>query len=383
MATRGKGIKSSAQDNFLSPNAPTIGTATDVGTSRPFNNGAATVTFTASNTGPAATSFTVTSSPGGYTGSGASSPITVTGLQSNTSYTFTVQAINASGTSSSSSASNSITATTVPNTPSAPSASQYSTAQDYVTWTAPSNGGSAITNYYWTSSDGKSGNTANTYVYVNQEMGTSQTYNVRADNANGSSQTSASSNSVTTPFSVFGFFGAFYNFSPFSVFFFAPPYFPYYDSLGPDTNIRTVNGIKKVSEIQVGDILYALNIPQQDLSTLTILESSWNFNSNDIVETTVMSINTHPQEIFIIINGDVFTPTHNILAKKDGIIKFVPASEIDTTFEIYSYESQDFISISNAQEIEISNSYATSFNCEPYDNFFTKEMLVFDRPDSV
>ena len=24
-----------------------------------------------------------------------------------------------------------------------------------------------------------------------------------------------------------------------------------------------------------------------------------------------------------------------------------------------------------------------SINCEPYDNFFTKKMLVFDRPDPL
>jgi hypothetical protein len=72
----------------LVPNAPTIGTATDAGSGRAYNNGAASVTFTPSGSGPAATSYTVTSSPGGYTGTGASSPRTVTGLQSAPSYTL-------------------------------------------------------------------------------------------------------------------------------------------------------------------------------------------------------------------------------------------------------------------------------------------------------
>ena len=97
---------------FLQPNPPTIGTATDVGTSRAFNNGAATVTFTPAATGAAATSFTATSSPGGYTATVASSPLTVTGLESNTSYTFTVTGTNAAGTGQPSSASSAITATT-------------------------------------------------------------------------------------------------------------------------------------------------------------------------------------------------------------------------------------------------------------------------------
>ena len=86
------------------PNAPTIGTATLVGSN-------ASVTFTppTNNNGSTITSYTVTSSPDGVTASGASSPITVTGLGSNTAYTFTVKANNVVGASAASAASNSIT----------------------------------------------------------------------------------------------------------------------------------------------------------------------------------------------------------------------------------------------------------------------------------
>ena len=65
------------------PDAPTIGTATNVGTGRAFNNGAAMVAFTAPTYDgrTAITSYTATSSPGGFTATGASSPLTVTGLQ--------------------------------------------------------------------------------------------------------------------------------------------------------------------------------------------------------------------------------------------------------------------------------------------------------------
>jgi len=68
------------------------------------------VTFTApvSNGGSVITGYTVTSSPGSFTGTGASSPITVTGLTNGTAYTFTVIATNANGNSVASSASNSV-----------------------------------------------------------------------------------------------------------------------------------------------------------------------------------------------------------------------------------------------------------------------------------
>jgi hypothetical protein len=59
--------------------------------------------------GTAITSYTVTSSPGGITASGASSPILVSGLTNDTSYTFTVVATNIAGNSAASSASAAVT----------------------------------------------------------------------------------------------------------------------------------------------------------------------------------------------------------------------------------------------------------------------------------
>jgi hypothetical protein len=84
------------------PSAPTIGTAT-------AGSGNASVTFTAPSSKLPITSYTVTSSPSGITGTGSSSPITVSGLTAGTSYTFTVTATNSNGTSAASSASNSAT----------------------------------------------------------------------------------------------------------------------------------------------------------------------------------------------------------------------------------------------------------------------------------
>jgi hypothetical protein len=55
------------------------------------------------------TSYTVTSSPGGVTSTGSSSPITVSGLTAGTAYTFTVTASHANGASAASATSNSVT----------------------------------------------------------------------------------------------------------------------------------------------------------------------------------------------------------------------------------------------------------------------------------
>jgi hypothetical protein len=94
---------------FVVPLAPTPGTptkSTSVGhVNVPFTP--ATVGTTAS---AAATSYTVTSSPGSITATGSTSPILVTGLTGGTTYTFTIAATNANGTGPSSSASASVVA---------------------------------------------------------------------------------------------------------------------------------------------------------------------------------------------------------------------------------------------------------------------------------
>jgi hypothetical protein len=86
------------------PGAPTSPVAT-------AGNAQASVAFTApvSTGGSAITGYTVTSSPGSFTATGANSPLVVTGLTNGTSYTFTVVATNAAGNSVASTASAAVT----------------------------------------------------------------------------------------------------------------------------------------------------------------------------------------------------------------------------------------------------------------------------------
>lgn len=81
--------------------APTIGTATAI------TNGA-TVSFTPASNQPPSDYFVI-SNPGNFVGLGDTSPISVTGLSSSTSYTFQVGAINGAGPSSLSFSSSAVT----------------------------------------------------------------------------------------------------------------------------------------------------------------------------------------------------------------------------------------------------------------------------------
>lgn len=91
-------------DPLKNPNAPTIGTATEGNTS-------ASVTFTppANVGGSAISAYYAVSNPGQVTGTGASSPVSVTGLTNGTAYTFSVWALNTYGPGPFSAASNSVT----------------------------------------------------------------------------------------------------------------------------------------------------------------------------------------------------------------------------------------------------------------------------------
>jgi large repetitive protein len=92
------------QIGFNAPAAPATVNAT-------AGDAQASISFSApaNNGGTVITSYTVTSSPGGLTSSGAASPLTVTGLTNGVAYTFSVTATNSASTSAASAASNSVT----------------------------------------------------------------------------------------------------------------------------------------------------------------------------------------------------------------------------------------------------------------------------------
>ena len=184
---------------ITTPGAPVIGTATTL------SDSAISVAFTPPSDGGGSpiTSYTVTSSPGGYTATGTESPIVVSGLNGGTGYTFTVTATNAAGTSDASGSSNQ--ATTYTRISDAPIIGTATAGfeQATITFTAPAHdGGAAITSYVATSSPGGirgtvSGPGSGEITVTGLTNGEDYTFTVTAINENGTSAPSSASNSVT------------------------------------------------------------------------------------------------------------------------------------------------------------------------------------------
>ena len=191
------GAGSSYFTSSNSPSAPTSLSAT-------AGDSQATISFTAgSDGGSAITNYKYSTDGTNYTAlspADSSSPITISGLTNGTSYTIYLKAVNANGDSS---ASSSVTVTPS-TTPSAPTSLSATTgdSQATISFTAGSDGGSAITNYKY-STDGTnytalSPTDATTPITISGlTNGTSYTIYLKAVNANGDS--SASSSVSVTP----------------------------------------------------------------------------------------------------------------------------------------------------------------------------------------
>lgn len=177
---------------------PTITSATDVGTGRAYNNGAVNVAVSPGTAGGQPVQYTAISSPGSFTATTNITTITVTGLASNTAYTFTATGRNIFGDSLASTASTSVTATTVPQAPTIGTATALSPTSASVTFTPAATGGKTISGYTVTSTPGNiTGTGSSSPITVSGlTTGTSYTFKVKATNANGDSLESSASNSV-------------------------------------------------------------------------------------------------------------------------------------------------------------------------------------------
>ena len=183
------------------PASPTTPTATAGVTG-------ATVTWVAPTAnGSAITGYVVTP----YLAGAAQTPVsfdastttrTLTGLTAASSYTFTVVAVNAYGTSTASAPSGAVIPYTLPGAPAITAVSAGDSSAT-LTWTAPSNGGSAISAYVVTPFIGTAAQATQTFgagttqTATGLTPGTAYTFTVSAQNLAGAGPPSAKSTPVT------------------------------------------------------------------------------------------------------------------------------------------------------------------------------------------
>jgi uncharacterized protein (TIGR02145 family) len=201
-ATNASGLTAtSVQSNSVTPTAGVPQAPTALVATAALGQ-SASIAFTAptNNGGSPITGYTVTSTPGGITASGTTSPIVVSGLTNGTAYTFTIVATNAQGNSVASAASNSLTPqASAPAAPTIGTATITATTAS-VAFTAPANnGGATITSYTVTSTPSgiTASGTTSPIAVPGLNTGVAYTFTVTATNSAGTSIASTASNTVT------------------------------------------------------------------------------------------------------------------------------------------------------------------------------------------
>jgi hypothetical protein len=199
----------SAASNSITPVSTAAGTPTSVSVTT--TDTTATVSFSAPTSGPAITSYTVTAIPSdgstAVTATGASTSINVTGLTTGLPYYFSVTATAANGSTSAAQVTTNAS-TTAATAPSAPTgvAATAGAGQATVSFTAPSDNGSAITSYTVTATPFSGSSVTATgssspITVTGLTFGTSYTFTVKATNLIGTGSNSTASAAVT-PYTV-------------------------------------------------------------------------------------------------------------------------------------------------------------------------------------
>lgn len=152
-------------------------------------------------------------------------------------------------------------------------------------------------------------------------------------------------------------------------------------SIGINTLVRTPEGLVAAKDLRVGDTLISASIstfPTEGFGA-TDVALAWR-NSNpeiDLVETTIARISRKMSSYAVVINNDLFSDTHYIFAKRGGQAQFIKSLDIESSDLIYSYSDSSWVEIATLEKVQVDHEII-SIDCEPFDIFFTENMLTHD-----
>lgn len=208
---------------------------------------------------------------------------------------------------------------------------------------------------------------------------TAYTITVTATGSGGQSSGTGSATTAAPPpffppfFPFFPFFPPFFPFFPpffpfFPPFFpFFPPFFPSFRPPPPPSKTAPSNQLRDNSKIMILTSEYGYLEPKYLTEEDVIVSIPVDIKENEIVvgdatDTVLMNISSETKACNIsYINGNPYPENAKLLFRKDGVSQFISPIEADESYEIFDYESSDFIKIDS---ISVEEFYGIVYNIE-------------------
>jgi hypothetical protein len=148
--------------------------------------------------------------------------------------------------------------------------------------------------------------------------------------------------------------------------------------VGVNLNISTEYGYIVPSNLETETVVNTFKIEElEGLEDPTWLNSSTLTISKDT--STISQVSQSMAETLNIINGHHYSPNYYILTKKNDTYAFTSIKEIDESFEVYSFEKEQFVPVTSTEEVAYIDMCYT-VKCDPINILVVNDLVVFDKP---
>ena len=135
-------------------------------------------------------------------------------------------------------------------------------------------------------------------------------------------------------------------------------------------------------DLQVGDTLVSADVPGLGMSFTKEEMLAWTNNPDNLAivpnaTTTVKMVGLSNAPVVVMIDGETYSGTHHLLAKRDGVAQMVLSANLLTTDKLWSTQTNSWTDIVDLVITNVEHQ-VVSINCEPLDMFFTENYLVYD-----